>query len=382
MRRYDIDHLRVIVFALLILYHTGMFFVPWQYHLKNPVTYNSLIYPMLFLNQWRLPLLFIISGMGAYFALSKRSSGRFAVERARRLLVPLAVGIAFVVPPQLYFERLDQGAFTGGFFEFWPAQIFTKPYPEGNSSWHHLWFLPYLFLYSMAFLPAFLYLRKHYDGWFMRFAGKMAGRTFGIYVFTVPLVAWELLLAPYFPSTHALLGDWYDLLRYATLFFNGFLLVGLKDVFWNTALINRRAYLITGLGAFALLAVLRTGAGAFPDKDVILALARVFNLWSWCMAAIGYAAAYLNRETKTLKYAGEAVYPFYILHQTVTIILCYYLKDWNCGFLPKFAAIAIGTFGVTWLLYEYGVRRYSLVRPLFGLKKSAVNNYSKINSNI
>ena len=368
MRRYDIDHLRVIVFALLILYHTGMFFVPWQFHLKNPVTYDWLTLPMLLVNQWRLPLLFMISGMGTYFALSKRNAGQFAGERAKRLILPLVVGILFIVPPQVYFERLDQGRFAGNYFEFWPGQIFTGAYPEGNFSWHHLWFLPYLFLYSLAFLPVFLYLRKRSDGWFMRLSRKMVGGIWGIYVFIIPLFAWELLLAPYYPSTHALIGDYYNLIHYATLFFSGFLLMSLKNVFTDTARSNRRVYLIAGLSAFVLFAILGSLVGSFPGKGIVFSLGKAFNLWSWCMAAVGYAAEYLNRETKALKYAGEAVYPFYILHQTFLIILCYYLKDWDCGFLPKFAAIAIGTFGFTWLAYEYGIRRYGPIRLLFGMK--------------
>lgn len=93
MRRYDIDTLRVGAFALLILYHVGMFFVPWDFHLKNEVIYPQLRFPMLFLNQWRLPLLFVISGMGTWFALSKRSGWQFAGERMRRLLVPFLFGL-------------------------------------------------------------------------------------------------------------------------------------------------------------------------------------------------------------------------------------------------------------------------------------------------
>ena len=60
IRRYDLDWLRVIVFGLLIFYHVGMFFVPWGWHIKNNEIYGWLRYPMLFVNQWRLPILFVI----------------------------------------------------------------------------------------------------------------------------------------------------------------------------------------------------------------------------------------------------------------------------------------------------------------------------------
>jgi hypothetical protein len=111
MRRHDLDWLRVIVFGLLIFYHVGMFFVPWGFHIKNDIIYSEIRWPMLFVNQWRLPILFVISGMGTYYALSKRSGGQFAKERIQRLLLPLVVGIVLIVPPQVYFERLDRGQF-------------------------------------------------------------------------------------------------------------------------------------------------------------------------------------------------------------------------------------------------------------------------------
>ena len=113
IRRYDLDWLRVIVFALLIFYHVGMFFVPWGWHIKNERIYNDLIWPMLFLNQWRLPILFTISGMGTYYALSKRNLRQFSWERGWRLGVPLLFGMLLIVPPQIYIERLVDGDFTG-----------------------------------------------------------------------------------------------------------------------------------------------------------------------------------------------------------------------------------------------------------------------------
>jgi hypothetical protein len=383
MRRYDVDYLRVIVFGALIFYHAGMFFVPWGWHIKNAVIYDKLIFPMQFVNQWRIPLLFIISGTGTYYALSKRNGKQFTGERLKRLLLPLIIGILIVVPPQVYLERLNDGQFTGSYFEFYPAHAFTGVYPEGNFSWHHLWFLPYLLLFSLVFAPAFLYLRKHPATAFLRFLGKAVIRKFGLFVFILPLFVWELLLAPYYPSTHALFGDWYNLCHYATLFFSGFLLVSLKDAFWETVKKDRLLYLFTGLTAFSLLLLLWYRVDTFPGKDVLQAFVKVCNLWSWCLAAMGYAATCLNKESKGLKYANEAVYPFYILHQTVLVALGFYLKNLDWGFFPKFTAMAIGTFGISWLIYEFGIRRYRFIRPLFGLKnqRNAVSKNEQLNFN-
>ena len=119
------DWLRVLVFGLLILYHVGMFFVPWGWHIKNNEISLDLQWPMLFVNQWRLPILFVISGMGTYYAFGKRTAGQFAKERLIRLYIPLTIGMLFIVPPQVYIERIANGQFEVGISTFgqrWPFQ--------------------------------------------------------------------------------------------------------------------------------------------------------------------------------------------------------------------------------------------------------------------
>jgi len=72
------------------------------------------------------------------------------------LLVPLCIGIVLLVPPQVYAERRLRGQFQGSFLAFFP-HFFEGVYPHGNFSWHHLWFLGHLFLYSLLALPLFRY---------------------------------------------------------------------------------------------------------------------------------------------------------------------------------------------------------------------------------
>ena len=87
-REYGLDWLRVFAFGLLILYHSGMAYVSWPWSVKDAERSQALEMGMLFLNRWRLPLLFLISGAGVYFSLRRRSFGQFAGERLRRLLLP------------------------------------------------------------------------------------------------------------------------------------------------------------------------------------------------------------------------------------------------------------------------------------------------------
>jgi glucans biosynthesis protein C len=368
MRRHDLDWLRVIVFGLLILYHVGMFFVPWGWHIKNNIIYPELRWPMFFVNQWRLPILFVISGMGTYYALSKRSAGQFVSERIFRLLLPLVIGMVLVVPPQVYFERLYLGQFSGTFLEFWPKKAFDGVYPEGNFSWHHLWFLPYLLLYSMIMLPAFLYLRKNQGASLLWRVRKLAATPFGLYWLLLPLYLWEALLEPFFPSTHALVNDWFNFINYLTLFAIGFLLITVGNSFWNTMIANRMKYLVCGLAGFSLLLAIKILLEDSIAVHFTEALIKVFNMWSWMLFLFGFAAYYLNKPSRVLSYANEAVYPFYILHQTITVVIGFYLIECSWGFWPKIMALTAGTFLMSWLIYEFGIRRWRYIRPLFGLK--------------
>ncbi len=371
MRRYDLDWLRVIVFGLLIFYHVGMFFVPWGWHIKNNVIYDWLTIPMWFLNQWRLPILFVISGMGTYYALGKRSGLQFTVERLKRLLIPLLFGMLIIVPPQIYFERLDREQFSGSYFEFWPSEAFVGVYPSGNLSWHHLWFLPYLLLFSLVLIPVFLYLRKHPQNQLKAWLGKQFIHPFRAFLFIIPLYLVEALVEPFFPVTHALIGDWFTISNYILLFFFGFLLISIKEIFWATVQTYRKLYLIVGIISFLImLATVRI----FEDSTVrhfTEALIKVVNMWAWILALFGFAAHFLNKKSSLLSYCNQAVYPFYILHQTITIVLAYYMMDLDWSFFTKATLLTIGTFGGSWLLYEFLIRRIKPLRPLFGLKKKA-----------
>jgi hypothetical protein len=370
MRRHELDWLRVIVFGLLILYHVGMFFVPWGWHIKNDTIYPWLRYPMLFLNQWRLPLLFLISGMGTYYALSTRSRRQFAGERLRRLLLPLVFGILVVVPPQVYFERLDKGQFTGGYFSYWPMQAFIGVYPEGNFSWHHLWFLPYLLFYSLALIPLLFYLRQHPQAWLNRLTRRIAASPWKLYLLVLPLYLWEAFLEPFFDVTHAFWGDWFNMVNMGTFFVYGFLLLSSGGEFLDTVRTHRRKFLLMGIAAYLAMLFFWYGIEDSTVVHFTEAMFKVVNLWSWILVALGYASAYLYKPSPMLAYANEAVYPFYILHQTITIGLGYMLMHSPMGLLPKYLLMAAGTFLIAWVLYEFVIRRVLWVRPLFGMKPS------------
>ncbi|MDC6352865.1 MULTISPECIES: acyltransferase family protein [unclassified Robiginitalea] len=365
-RRYDLDWLRVGVFALLIFYHVGMFFVPWGWHVKNDVIYPELRWPMLFVNQWRLPILFVISGMGTYFAYSYRTPGRYALERLGRLGIPLVFGMLVIVPPQVYTERLAAGAFQGSYWEFLAGPAFSGVYPEGNISWHHLWFLPYLLLFSLVLARPFRRLRDR-PGRLVGWVRRRLRSPWGWLVFILPLYIYEALMEPFFNVTHALIGDWFALANFGTLFFYGFVLTAAGKDFWDFAIRYRGRNLLIGILSFAALLVL----WQFPDtalRHFTEAGLKVLNLWTWIFILFGYAAVYLNRPSNLLRYCNRAVYPFYILHQTLTVGIAYFLMDTNLGLPAEFAILSLGTFGGSLLIYHFLIRPLRVLHPFFGLK--------------
>ena len=369
VRRYDLDWLRVIVFALLIFYHVGMFFVPWGWHIKNNVIYDWLRWPMLFLNQWRLPILFVISGMGTYYALSKRNLRQFTWERFKRLGIPLFFGMLVIVPPQIYIERLVNGEFIGNYMAYYETMAFRNgTYPKGDISWHHLWFLPYLLLFSWILAPIFIYL-KNQPTKFMDWVKRLLGTSYGIYLFVIPLFLLESFVEPFFDITHALIDDWFNICFSITLFFYGFICIASGNVFWKCLDAIKRKALLIGLVAFTLLVC----RWLFIEKDewpqhLGEAFLKIVNLWSWILVLFGYAAQWLNTSSKNLTYANRAVYPFYILHQTITVIIAYFLIDLEWNFFTKAGILVMGTFGLSWFIYHFLILPIRPLHPFFGLK--------------
>jgi hypothetical protein len=363
-RRHDIDWVRVLAFDLLILFHVGMFFVPWKWHIKNNELTEVLVLPMYFLSQWRLPILFLVSGMGTRYALSFRTAKDFIVERSVRLLIPLVFGMLVLIAPQVYFERRVQAGYNISYFDFYPS-FFDGIYPEGNFSWHHLWFLPYLFLFSIVLTPFFIFLRdRAKNDFFLKIQILLQRHPSLIYALTVPLIVVEFFLQPFFPVNYSVIGDWYALAFYIQFFLYGYLFIMLKEVIWDVVAKIKWISLAGGMALFPALIVLQQN----HVSHIFQVIVKTLNIWSWILVVLGFSSQFLNKPSSILKYRNEAVYPFYILHQTVTVIIGFYLMDMELTVAKKFALLTFGTLLVVWLLYELIIRRIQLFRLIFGLK--------------
>ncbi|MFO1085094.1 MAG: acyltransferase family protein [Reyranellaceae bacterium] len=372
-RRADLDWLRVSAFALLIVYHAGMAWSGWTWHLNSADSIDWLREAMRFVNRWRMPLIFVVSGAAVVLALGQRSPGAFALDRLRRIFVPLVFGMIVLVPPQVYLERLYSGRFAGSYLQ-WLPQAFVGIYPAGNLSWHHLWFLAYVLVLTFALLPVFLWARSPSGRAALDRAARLAARASLHWLMPLPLAACILWVAPISRNPNGLIGDWYGLAYYGILLLYGAFLFGSRDLL---AMLNRQRFLSLGLGiaAYASLYVVFVDGAVRPtiapaDRPAY-ALVSAVNTMAWLFAIIGFANRHLTRRPAFLVEATEAVYPYYMLHQTVTVIAVYWLLELGVSPVAGFILAVVATFLGTSILYLAVVRPWWFVRPLFGLRAQA-----------
>ena len=369
-RRYDLDWLRIGAFGLLILYHVGMVFVPWGFHIKTAHPSAAVEAPMLLLNAWRLSLLFLISGAASRFLMAKTATG-FAGSRAQRLLLPLLFGVSVVVPPQAWVDVTVNHGYAAGYLHFWTSDYwrFDRGLGVIVPTYNHLWFVVYLWVYTMllaavaAVLPrgAGVKLQAGFD------------RLFGGWRLAVLPLLWfaglRILLVDRFPETHALIDDWYMHLVYLSAFGLGF---GLAR--------SRTAWpVIAKLWPWAALAALAgwgvvVWADSLPDAVVFTPLelaaarlARTVQMWGAILALLGFALRYWNRDHPWRATLNEAVFPAYIAHQTVIVVVEYWLRPAGLGAWSEFGILVAATASGSALFYLV-VRAVPWLRPFAGLR--------------
>jgi len=373
-RRHDIDALRVCAFGLLILFHVGMFYVSWDWHVKSDYVARWLELPMTLSHQWRMQLVFLVSGLALNFLRRRVGDWQLARQRLIRLGIPLLFGMAVIVPPQAYLEALSNGATEPGYLAFLGRYFTFQPWPEGafagwqiGVTWNHLWYLPYLLCYTLVALPLMRFLDGPGVPLRRRFQA-LRGRWI-VALPLVPLMASGLLIYPHFPyMSNALVGDWYAHSQYFTFFFIGYL-IGTDAGLWGEFARMRRHVLALAAASFATLTFL---SEILPEdlsgsQQFAMLLVTYVNRWAWIVAILGFAHHYLNRPFPWLRYANEAVYPWYILHQSITVVAGYWLSRLALGPVAEPALLLVATIGGCAVLHEFVIRRSRRLRPLFGM---------------
>lgn len=378
-RRYDLDWLRVAAFAILILYHVGMFYVTWDWHVKSRHASDGAEWLMRLVNPWRLPLLFFISGIAVRFVADAWPPRQLALSRLLRLGVPIVFGMAVVVAPQAWLELVAKGEFSGGFGAFYPRYLDpTSGFSIITPTWNHLWYVVYILVYTLLLAPLARPLAALMRGGGHRVTTRLfAGPAGGLVVLAVlalPQIVIDLTIADLYPTTHNLVADWANHAHCITVFLVGFLLA--KDAaLWRAVGQSLRLVGSIALVLWVLFAALwlswddvRATVVASPLLSALVRTARIVSTWATILTLLALAQRYLDRPSRALRYATEAVFPWYILHQTVLIAAGVWLTGLG---LPAWTEVTLVIASVVIgcaLLHELVIRRLWFVRPLFGLR--------------
>lgn len=364
-RRTDLDWIRVIAFGLLILFHVGLAYAPWDWHAHSTRTYEWLREGVLLTGPWRLTLLFLVSGAALRFMSRGMSPQKVVWARLVRLVPPFLFGVMALVPIQAWIEWRSKGTFSGNLIDWYAYQFSPKGFADGVPL-NHMWFVLYIIVYSLICIallaaPKALALLE-------RGAAKALSGWLLLILPMVYLAAVRQDLYDAWGISNHLRTDWYNHAMSFAVFLFGFLFAG-REAIWAEFIRLRWAALAVVMLAMPCLMLGEANVLALSDwaKNALFGL----DQWGAIAAVLGFGGKWLRHErTSALTYLTDAVFPCYLAHQTILVAALYLIAPlrWPVGVEAAFLIFV--TLGGSLGVYEI-VRRIPLIRPLWGLRYAA-----------
>ncbi|MFP3351396.1 acyltransferase family protein [Pseudoalteromonas sp. SIMBA_153] len=367
-RRYDLDWLRVLAFGLLIFYHTGMLYSEnWGFHFKSQYLSSGIESIMLLLSPWRMGLIWFISGVALRFIVARFSLGMFLTTRSVKILLPLLFGIWFIVPIQLYAQMSQEVGLAMSFWQFY-SQFFdlTNPLFERYQAgiWphvdvNHLWYLRSLWQFTLLLVLAMPLL---HHATVHTIITRLCGRS--LFTVFIVLLLPLCILKLSWPS---------DTFRYpmGALFLLYGYLFAWQPTFYSQLLRHWRVlFVVFTLGYIVVVLCYNTiwqnpvaSQWQSTSMDMLYTSQRLLGV----LLMLALAQRFLNHDHPKLALLNCAVFPFYLLHQSVIIGLAFYLSKLQLGGFVESLLILSLTFFICWLVF-IAARRIDLLSPFLGIK--------------
>jgi len=382
-RKHYIDWLRILAFGLLFLFHSWRPFDHFPWHIKNEG--QNFIFDMLtmFTHGWRMFLIFLVSGAGTWFAMRSRKKA-FVMDRIKRLLIPFLFGIVLIIPPQRFYEWIMFHDFAGNYFDFllvYPAQQLSANMGSSLLLWFghlgtHIWYLPFLFVMTVIVLPLLHKIQKGQISF--TWLKAIMQNNYGIFILVLPMILVRVLLKPIYSEYT----DWADFVIYLFPFLYGFLFMSDPE-FIN--IIKKKMYLFLVVGVICSIYFLYTASQSpqnvqeylhpsFSLLHIQLSVVSMLIAYSWILFFLAFFARKLNFSHSILVPANISILPIYILHQTLIIVIGFYVVGLELNIFLKFLIIALTAIPAAVLLYKI-VQTNSVLRFLFGLKAKTKKTY-------
>ena len=372
-RLYYLDWLRVIAIFGVFLFHAVHPFDLNDWHIKNAEQSMAITVVLGLLFPWGMPFFFLIAGTGSWFALRRRTAGQYIGERFRRLMIPFITGVILLWPFMLYVQwrfMAVTGQWNPTFME-WVLYHRTGFTPRWfGEIGNHLWFLGFLFSFSLLGLPIFLWLKRTAGQALVACLARICEYRGGILLLAVPIVVVRLALQPFFAREH----DWADFFTLMTFFVLGFVLYAHEGF---VRAIRRDWPILLGAAiatsaAWAYLALttenLEIEAPMRSVRYALIWIAIALNGWFWSTFVLSVGMRRLDFTNSTLQYWQTAILPFFVLHQPVIMAIAFFVVQWHASIAVKLVSVVVSSFIVTLGLYELVVRRVGFLRTLFGMK--------------
>jgi glucan biosynthesis protein C len=382
-RLHYLDWLQVLAILGVFLFHAVHPFDDlFDWHIKNAQPSILVNFFLGFFGPWGMPFFFLMAGATSWFSLRRRTVSRYVRERLTRLLIPFLAGAIVLTPIQAYYELTHKGLWDGGsivefilssearsffFTEVHPLLISPKIF---GALGYHLWFVGFLFAFSLLALPIFLWLKRETGQRFVASLAQLATRRGGLLVFVILPVLARIVLQPIFPDEH----DWADFVYMLLFFVSGYILIA--DERFTQAI--RRDWLLNLILGVACTLFFFSSAAGVPLWDWIESPGTLgfyltwtvfgINSWCWTMFIFYIGMRFLDFSDDRLQYAREASYPFFFIHQPLIIFIAFYVVQWELSILIKLLVVVLGSFAVSLGLYELLVRRINPVRAVFGMR--------------
>ncbi|HBE79792.1 MAG TPA: hypothetical protein DDW65_18735, partial [Firmicutes bacterium] len=360
---------------MLFFFHNAHLFDVIYWHIKNSQKSFWATAFVVFVHLWSMPLLFLLAGASTWFARCYKTGTEYIWERFKRLVIPFIFGILIIVPPQIYVEGLSKSLLKGSAFYNYP-HLFAKdpitfdPITFSNYG-HHLWFLPFLFIFSCLDIPLSLFLKKKSGLRFISRSAAFLEKRYNFLWSIIPVSLIQILLRTKYPAYCS----WTDFWFWFVFFIYGYLIMADQRLVRTILKLGLFAF-ITGIGCIATIGYFY-GAGFLKSQLVQPKLSAVYIIfmsvyalaaWSWVVVFLNLGMRFLNFKNQFLLYAQQAVLPFYILHPTVILLIGFYGVRWNLPMAAKFILISGSSFVVTMAIYEFLIRRFDFLRICLGLR--------------
>ncbi len=374
VRLHYLDWLRVAAILGVFLYHAVHPFDLTDWHIKNAEQSELITAFLLFVSPWGMPFFFLIAGSGTWFALRQRTARQYISERFQRLLIPFMFGCLLLTPVMLYVEWLHKtqmGLLTGSFWDFVASRQMPISCQFFGWAGYHLWFLGFLFSFSLLALPLFLWLRSAAGQRVVSRLANLCDHRGALLLGSLPLLLLQLALRPFFTEGEHNWADFFFLMGFFSL---GYLLYSDERF---THAIRRDGRLMVAIAALtsalaiALIAFVDVfdwlSQPALPQFYLLWALI-VINGWCWVISLLFFGMRSLDYTNHWLRYGQEAILPIFVFHQPVIMVIAFFVVPWEADILPKMLVVVPGSLVVTLGIYELIVRRISWVRRMFGMK--------------